>query len=130
MIPASTPEVAVLVVEDEADLLATYRRLLGRVGLRVVTASTREGGLHTLGGERFAAVIVDVRLPDGDGLDVVRAARAMAPPLPTMVVTGFPSRHLRETALAAGATEFFAKPFDAATLAARVAALVRANTPA
>jgi DNA-binding response OmpR family regulator len=130
MIPASPPDIAVLVVEDEADLLATYRRLLGRVGVRVVTASTRREGLQALEAERFAAVIVDVRLPDGDGLDVVRAARAMAPPAPAMVVTGFPSRHLRELALAAGATDFFAKPFAAATLAARVMTLARTDTPA
>jgi DNA-binding response OmpR family regulator len=127
--PSSTNG-AVLVVEDETDLLATYRRLLGRVGLRVVTASTCREGLRALEAERFAAVIVDVRLPDGDGLDVVRAARAMAPPAPAMVVTGFPSRHLRELALAAGATDFFAKPFNAATLAARVTTLARPDTPA
>jgi DNA-binding response OmpR family regulator len=121
---------AVLVVEDEADLLATYRRLFGRVGLRVVTASTREAGLQALGDERYAVVIVDMRLPDGDGLDVVRAARATAAPPPAIVVTGFASKHVRDAAVAAGAADFFAKPFNAAALAARVAGLARADNPA
>jgi DNA-binding response OmpR family regulator len=116
---------AVLVVEDEADLLTTYRRLLGRDGFRVVAVSTRAAGLQALAAERFAVVIVDVRLPDGDGLDIVRQAREAAAPPPAIVVTGFASNHLRTAALAAGAADFFAKPFQAAALAARVRALAR-----
>ena len=121
---SSTPP-AVLVVEDEADLLATYRRLLGRDGFQVVTAPTCAAALQALDHQPFAAVIVDVRLPDGDGLDVVRKARAIAEPPPAIVVTGFTSTHLRAAALEAGAADFFAKPFHAAALAARVRALAR-----
>jgi DNA-binding response OmpR family regulator len=119
---SSTPP-AVLVVEDEADLLTTYRRLLGHHGFRVVTAATRAAGLRALEGEPFTAAIIDVRLPDGDGLDVVRKAREVAKPPPAIVVTGFASKHLRKAALDAGAADFFAKPFEAAALAARVQAL-------
>ena len=50
-----TPAPTVLVVEDEADLLDTYRRLLGRDGFRAVTASTREAGFQALEGEAAAA---------------------------------------------------------------------------
>jgi DNA-binding response OmpR family regulator len=121
---------AVLVVEDEHDLLTTYRRLFGRHGFRVVTAATRVAGLRALEHEPFTAAIVDVRLPDGDGLDVVRKARAVAPPAPVIVVTGFPSQHLRQAARAAGAADFFAKPFAAAVLAARVQTLAVARTDA
>ena len=119
----------VLIVEDEPDLLATYRRLLARGGLRVVTVTTREAGLAALADEPFNAAIIDVRLPDGDGLDVVRRAHALSPPTPVVVVTGFPSRHSRQAALAAGATDFIAKPFDAAALAARVQTLTTAPAP-
>lgn len=129
MTKSSPTSPAVLVVEDEADLLTTYRRLLGRDGFRVVTASTREAGLEALAEERFAAVIVDVRLPDGDGLDVVRRARETAAPPPAIVVTGFASKHLRTAAVAAGAAAFFAKPFEAAALASCVRGLARRDTP-
>jgi DNA-binding response OmpR family regulator len=114
---------AVLVVEDEDDLLATYRRLFARGGLRVVTAATRAAGLAALAREPFEAAVVDVRLPDGDGLEVVRTAHQASPPTPVIVVTGFPSRHARQAALAAGAAAVVAKPFDAAALAARVRTL-------
>jgi DNA-binding response OmpR family regulator len=64
-------------------------------------------------------VISDLRLPDGDGLDVVRAAR-LASPVPVIVVTGYPSDETRRAALAAGATAFLAKPFAAAMLLAAI----------
>ena len=116
---------AVLVVDDEADLLGTYRRLFARSGMRVVTASTCAAALRALGCESFAAAIVDLRLPDGDGLDIVRHARALASPPVSIIVTGFPSQHVRARAMDAGAADFFAKPFQAVALAARVKELAR-----
>lgn len=111
---------AVLVVDDEADLVSTYGRLLRRQGCRIIAAGTRHEGLAALEAESFALVIADVRLPDGDGLDVVRAARARADGPPVIVVTGFPSAQSRQTALQAGATAYLAKPFSALALAALV----------
>ena len=65
---------------------------------------------------RLDLVISDLRLPDGDGLDVVRAARALSDPPPVIVVTGYPSDNLRRAALGAGAATFLAKPFSALAL--------------
>jgi DNA-binding response OmpR family regulator len=110
----------VLVVDDEADFLATYERLLGRQGYDVVTATSRAAGLAALAGEPPHLVISDLRLPDGDGLDVVRAACAAREPVPVIVVTGYPSDETRRAALAAGATMFLAKPFAAAALLAAI----------
>jgi DNA-binding response OmpR family regulator len=126
----AAPRPAVLVVEDEADLAATYRRLLGHHGFRVVTAATRDAGLRALDDETFAAAIIDVRLPDGDGLDVVRKARTLVPPAPAIVVTGFPLAHVRQAARTAGAAHFLAKPFEVADLVARVRTLVDAQRAA
>ena len=111
---------SVLVVDDEAEFLATYRRLLGRDGFRVVTAASRAGALRALADEPFALVVADLQLGDGDGLDVVRHARATTPPTPVIVVSGRASNEARQAARAAGAAVFFAKPFPAVALAARV----------
>lgn len=120
----------VLVVEDEADFLATYERLLGRQGYQVITAMSRAGGLAAVraatGDHRLDLVICDLRLPDGDGLDVVRAARAASDPPAVFVITGYPSDDTRRAAAAAGATAFFSKPFTAAALLAAV----RSSVPA
>jgi DNA-binding response OmpR family regulator len=110
----------VLVIENEPDFLPTYDRLLRRHGYDVVAATTRSAGLLALAREQPRLVICDLRLPDGDGLDVVRAARAMASPAPVMVVTGHASGETRRAALAAGAATFVAKPFAAATLLAQI----------
>ena len=110
----------VLVVDDETDFLVTYERLLRREGYEVVTATSRATGLTALAGERPHLVISDLRLPDGDGLDVVRAARAARDPVPVIVITGYPSDESRRAALAAGATTFLAKPFAAAVLLAAI----------
>lgn len=110
----------VLVVDDEADFLATYERLLRRQGHEVITATSRAAGLAALASERPHLVISDLRLPDGDGLDVVRAARGALDPPAVIVVTGYPSDEIRRAALAAGATAFLAKPFAAAVLLAAI----------
>ena len=110
----------VLVVDDEADFLATYERLLRRQGYEVTTVSSRVAALAAVARDHLSLVISDLRLGDGDGLDIVRAARAAPTPLPVIVVTAYPSEELRRAALAAGASAFLAKPFLAATLLASV----------
>jgi DNA-binding response OmpR family regulator len=114
----------VLVVDDEADFLATYERLLRREGFDVVTVTSRAAGLAVLATETLQLVISDLRLPDGDGLDVVRAAHGLSTRVPVIVVTGYPSDETRRAALAAGATTFLAKPFAAAVLLAAIRSTV------
>jgi two-component system response regulator HydG len=111
---------AVLVVDDEVDFLATYERLLRRQGYRTIAAGSRQAALAALESEPLALIIADLRLADGDGLDVVRAARARLHPPPVIVVTGFASEQSRRQALAAGATGYLAKPFSTSVLASLV----------
>ena len=106
----------ILVVEDEADLVVTYDRLLRRAGYRVVTAASLAEGLKAIESSPPALVISDLRLPDGDGIGIIQAARALDPPAPVIVVTAFASRAARDSALASGAAAFLAKPFPASAL--------------
>jgi DNA-binding response OmpR family regulator len=120
MKPITVEAKRVLVVDDEADFLATYERLLRRQGYHVVVATTRAAGVAAVAREHPDVVISDLRLPDGSGLDVVRAARNMPEPPSVIVITGYPSAETRHAALAAGATAFLAKPFAAAGLVAAI----------
>jgi DNA-binding response OmpR family regulator len=109
---------SILVVEDEPDLVGTYERILRRMGYAVITAGTRQAALDTLRSTpTFDLVIADLRLPDGDGLDVVRAARQGHSATPVIVVTGYASEASRVSALAAGASAYVAKPFAIAWFA-------------
>src|SRR6266545_2698919 len=92
-------------------MAASYARLLRRQGHRVVCVGSRAAGIREMETEPLRLVIADLRLPDGDGLDVVRAARALPAPPPVLVATVLASRASHQAALAAGATAFLAKPF-------------------
>jgi len=105
----------ILVVEDEADLAVTCERLLRRRGYAVVTVGSRAAALAALAETPPAVLICDIRLPDGDGLDVVRAAGAMRPPVPAVVMTGQASERGQAAARAAGAAAYLPKPFTAAS---------------
>jgi DNA-binding response OmpR family regulator len=111
----------ILIVDDEADLVSTYERLLRRRGYRVVSAGSCREGLLVVEREPLALVLTDLRLPDGDGLDIVRAARRTTPNSTlSLVVTGFASEASRTAALAAGASGYLAKPFGASALIALI----------
>jgi DNA-binding NtrC family response regulator len=106
----TTPAV-VLVVDDESDLAESCARLLRRRGYRVVTANSCASGRAALAGASPALLVSDVRLPDGDGLDLVRTATALTPPVPSIVISGYLSATSQTAARAAGAVAFLAKPF-------------------
>ena len=114
----------VLVVDDEEDLAVSYERLLRRQGYRVVAVGSRQAGLLAIEAEAPRLVIADVRLPDGDGLDIVRAARALPVPPPVLVVTVLASRASYQAALAAGATAFLPKPFTTGAFSSLVRQLL------
>jgi DNA-binding response OmpR family regulator len=114
----------ILVVDDEADLVTTYERLLRRQGYRVLSAGTCRGGLAVVRAEPLGLVIADLRLPDGDGLEVVRAARALSMPPPVLVATALASGAARQAALDAGASAFLVKPFATAVFSRLVSELL------
>jgi DNA-binding response OmpR family regulator len=117
----------ILVVDDEVDLVGSYERLLRRKGFQIVSAGSRGEGLTLVAREPLALVITDLRLPDGDGLDLVRAARRLPTPTPSMVVTGFASEASRTASMAAGASAFLVKPFAASAFTSLVESTLRAG---
>jgi two-component system response regulator PilR (NtrC family) len=110
----------VLIVDDEADLAHTCERLLRRSGHDVTTATTRAAGLAALAANESRLVVCDVRLPDGDGLEIVRAAKRLNPPVPAIVMTAQPSAAGRRHALESGADAYLTKPFSVACFSALV----------
>jgi DNA-binding response OmpR family regulator len=110
----------VLIVDDEVDLLQTYERILRRLGYDTITTDLGRTGLAIARSREVALVIVDLKLPDMDGIDIVRAIRAAADAPPVIVVTGFASAAARKAALEAGAVDYLSKPFSVLALAALV----------
>ena len=124
---------SVLVVDDEPDLLTLYELTLLREGLEVETASTVAQAREMLQARVFRAVISDMRLPDGTGLDLLEWLERSGRPEKVIVVTAYGSPENAVTALKAGAFDYLTKPVDLRQFRAVVASAMgrtRATAPA
>lgn len=112
---------SVVVVEDEPNLRALLEDMLGpRWALRAFsTLAEAERHLET---QRPDVLLLDVKLPDGDGIEWLQRRAPAAPPVPTVVMTAFATVDRAVLALRAGAVDFLVKPFTEDRLAAAVAA--------
>jgi len=115
----------ILIVEDHADLVTMLIRLLGEAGYAADATATAADARLILSYTRYAAVILDLGLPDGDGLSVVRELRDRDDPTPVIALTARASVAHRVTGLEAGADDYLAKPFAPEELLARIQALLR-----
>ena len=114
-----------LLVEDDAALAAALIADLHRRGFASDAATNREDATHFLGTSQYGAMILDLGLPDGDGLDLVRQLRTQANPLPVLVLTARGDLESRILGLEAGADDYLAKPFAPDELVARLRAILR-----
>lgn len=116
----------VLVIDDTDDTRHIVAHFLARAGARVVEAASLSEGQQRLDAERsIGLVLTDLTLPDGDGLDLVRALRAAGDRRPIVALTADALLETRATALAAGVDDFIVKPVVASRLVARLAALFK-----
>jgi len=115
----------VLVVEDDAVLLNGLEVGLGMAGYTVEAVSTCADASAALDTSDFDAVVLDLMLPDGSGLDVLAALRGHASKVPVLLLTARDSVPDRIAGLDAGADDYLGKPFDLDEVAARLRALVR-----
>ncbi|MBM7775352.1 two-component system response regulator ResD [Actinokineospora baliensis] len=119
---------AVVLVEDEPDLAAMARDFLVREGFRVLPAADVRAGLHLVETERVDLVVLDLGLPDGNGLDLLRAVRGRDDAVPVIVVTGRGEEADRVVGLELGADDYVVKPYSPRELAARIRAVLRRST--
>ena len=114
----------VLLIEDDARLAGMVRDYLGQSGYRVSIAGTGAEGLRMQAAQGFDAVILDLMLPDIDGLEVCRRLRA-AGSVPVMMLTAKGDPMDRVVGLEIGADDYLPKPFEPRELLARLRAILR-----
>ena len=114
----------ILVIEDERALAGFIEQTLRQHGFAASVAGTLAEA-RTLLTQPFDAVICDRRLPDGDGLDLVKELRAAGNNVPLLMLTALGLPKERVTGLEAGADDYLPKPFSLFELLARVKALLR-----
>ncbi len=105
---STTP--AVLIVDDESDILELLELTLVRMGLDVERAMTVSGARHLLDSRHFDLCLTDMRLPDGEGLELVRHIVDHYTNLPVAVITAYGTTENAVAALKAGAFDYLAKP--------------------
>lgn len=106
----------ILVVDDEPSIRQMLQTVLKLNGYRVTTAHSGCEALVLAQTMQFDAIISDVYMPDGDGLEVVRALRTKSRVVPIILMTAQGSLDLAVRAVAEGASDFIAKPFEMAAM--------------
>ncbi|HNP63739.1 MAG TPA: sigma-54 dependent transcriptional regulator [Woeseiaceae bacterium] len=105
-----------LIIDDEPDICELLSLTLGRMGLQTKTAVDVAGAKRLLGKHPFNICLTDMRLPDGDGLELVEWIQANAPGLPVAVITAHGNVETAVQALKLGAFDFISKPLDLGNL--------------
>ena len=120
-----TEKPRLLVVEDDPALAQALALALSRRGFHVCQSTNGRSALERATQETFAAIVLDLTLPEMDGLDVLRAIRLQGTKTPIIVLTARGTVGDRVQGLRLGADDYLSKPFDLDELEARVHALLR-----
>ncbi|MDQ2917693.1 MAG: response regulator [Pseudomonadota bacterium] len=118
------PRPTILIVEDEPGIRRFLRAAFGAQGYRVVESATGRRGSIDAGTHKPDLAIVDLGLPDVDGIEVIRSIREWSP-MPIIVLSARVQERAKIEALDSGADDYVTKPFGIAELLARVRAALR-----
>jgi two-component system catabolic regulation response regulator CreB len=127
---AATMAARILLVEDDPAIARTVAYVLEREGWQVTHCLQLRDARVQLQRQAIDALVLDLGLPDGNGLELLRALRAKDSPLPVLVLSAQGEELDRVLGLELGADDYLAKPFSPRELAARVKALLRRSTGA
>ena len=120
----TTARSRVLVCDDELQILRGLKIMLGEAGFDVVATQSAQGALDAAALQLPEAAIVDLVLPDGDGVDVCRQLRGWSQ-MPIIVLSAIGDEDVKIAALDAGADDYVTKPFSPRELIARLHAVLR-----
>lgn len=114
-------------MDDDEDMRATLADFISKMGVKVRQAANLEEARHLLGNDAdpFDLVVTDLRLPDGSGLEVVRAAHSRRPDTLVSIVTGYASLDTAIEAIRLGAYDYITKPFTLDQIGVQVRNMVQ-----
>jgi DNA-binding response OmpR family regulator len=119
----------ILVIDDDERLAGMVADYLGAAGYRVTASATAHDGEQRLKREQFDALVLDLMLPDGDGLEVCQRIRQHSD-IPVLMLTARGDAMDRVVGLEIGADDYLPKPFEPRELLARLRAILRRKTAA
>lgn len=101
----------ILIVDDEAVVRNGIRRVLDKKGIASVPASTAKEALDLLARESFDLVLLDIRMPDMDGIEALKRIHALYPETRVIMITGYPAINAAVDCIKLGASDYLVKPF-------------------
>ena len=123
--PAAGEKTRILVIDEEPPIRRLLRTSLGAEGFEVLEAETAAKALGLIASAKPDLAILDLGLPDLDGLDVIRKLRAEGDKIPIIVLSSRAGEHGKVEALDLGADDYVTKPFGIAELVARIRTALR-----
>jgi DNA-binding NtrC family response regulator len=121
------PKGSILVVDDESEIREGLELLLRTEGYQVSSAETGQSGLSRLGEQPFDLLLLDVSLPDRNGIEMLKEVRKQDPGLPIVLITAYGSIEMARAAFKSGAMDYITKPWSNDELLAQVAQAVEAH---
>jgi len=119
----------ILVIDDDKLIRWSLSTVLGRAGYRVHEAATGKDGLAAVRDQRPDLVLLDIRLPDMDGITVLEQIRRRHPELPVLTMTAHGTSETAHVAVGLGARGHLEKPCDPTLLLAAVSRVLESTTP-
>jgi nitrogen regulation protein NR(I) len=110
----------ILVVDDEPGVCHSFKKVLGREGYNVITASNGHEAIEKAAAENPALIIMDVSMPEMDGLEALKRLKSLYPELTIIMMTAYSTTDKAITAMKYGAYDYLIKPFENANLIALV----------
>ena len=117
----------VLVIDDEIVICRACRMILSDEGCLVQEQATGKGGLQALEKGDFDVVLLDLKLPDMDGMDILKSLHAGKPDVAVIVMTGYSTVSIAVEAMKSGAADYLSKPFTDEELLKLVSKTLRWN---
>jgi len=102
----------ILIVDDEKNIRLTLSQTLETLGAEIDTAANGEEALTKLKGREFGLILLDIRMPGMDGMEVLRRVREMRPDIRIIMITAYGTVESAVEAMKLGAVDFLQKPFD------------------
>jgi len=118
---------SILVVDDESEIREGLELLLKTEGYQVSMADTGQSGMSRLGEQPYDLLLLDVSLPDRNGIDLLKDIRRQDPHLPIVLITAYGSIEMARAAFKSGAMDYITKPWSNDELLAQVAQAVEAH---
>ena len=114
----------ILIVDDEAGIVQEIKEFLEEEGYETYAADSAKAGIRMLEELQPDVIMIDVKLPDASGTEVLRACKEKSPATKTIMVTGYVDQHVMDEAESIGRDTFLQKPFDLVRLTEEIETLL------